>query len=93
MKTNDNHIKKLPVREYATLQNIGVTTVYRYIKAGKLEHEVIDGNTYVVFNDNHSHNDTPKKLLEKQEELVKQLQSENEHLRDQLKAQQTQVSQ
>ena len=53
MITNDNHIKKLPVREYATLQNIGVTTVYRYIKAGKLEHEVIDGNTYVVFNDNH----------------------------------------
>ena len=93
MITNDNHIKKLPVREYATLQNIGVTTVYRYIKAGKLEHEVIDGNTYVVFNDNHSHNDTPKKLLEKQEELVKQLQSENEHLRDQLRAQQTQVSQ
>ena len=107
MKTSDNHTKKLPVREYATLQNIGVTTVYRYIKAGKLEHEVIDGNTYVVFNDNHmetngnhtvfndnhSHNDTPKKLLEKQEELVKQLQSENEHLRDQLKAQQTQVSQ
>ena len=93
MKTNDNHTKKLPVREYATLQNIGVTTVYRYIKAGKLEHEVIDGNTYVVFNDNHSHNDTPNKLLEKQEELVKQLQSENEHLRDQLKAQQTQVSQ
>ena len=93
MITNDNHIKKLPVREYATLQNIGVTTVYRYIKAGKLEHEVIDGNTYVVFNDNHSHNDTPNKLLEKQEELVKQLQSENEHLRDQLKAQQTQVSQ
>ena len=93
MITNDNHIKKLPVREYATLQNIGVTTVYRYIKAGKLEHEVIDGNTYVVFNDNHSHNDTPNKLLEKQEELVKQLQSENEHLRDQLKAQQTLVSQ
>ena len=93
MITNDNHIKKLPVREYATLQNIGVTTVYRYIKAGKLEHEVIDGNTYVVFNDNHSHNDTPNKLLEKQEELVKQLQSENEHLRDQLRAQQTQVSQ
>ena len=59
MITNDNHIKKLPVREYATLQNIGVTTVYRYIKAGKLEHEVIDGNTYVVFNDNHSHNDAP----------------------------------
>ena len=107
MINNDNHIKKLPVREYATLQNIGVTTVYRHIKAGKLEHEVIDGNTYVVFNDNrtetngnhtvfndnHSHNDTPNKLLEKQEELVKQLQSENEHLRDQLKAQQTQVSQ
>ena len=107
MKTSDNHTKKLPVKEYATLQNIGVTTVYRYIKAGKLEHEVIDGNTYVVFNENHtvtnrnqivfnenhSYNDAPNNLLEKQEELVKQLQSENEHLRDQLRAQQTQVSQ
>ena len=60
VKTNDNHIKKLPVREYATLQNIGVTTtVYRYIRTGKREHEVIAGNTYVVFNDNHSHNDAP----------------------------------
>ena len=45
-------MKKVTVKEYATLEDIGVTTVYRYIKSGKLQSEKVNGNTYIVLDEN-----------------------------------------
>ena len=40
--------QKLKVSEYATKMRLSAPTVYRHIKAGKLETETIDGVSYVL---------------------------------------------
>ena len=95
-------MKKVTVKEYATLEDIGVTTVYRYIKSGKLQSEKVNGNTYIVLDENQlKTNDNQSdfhsvitgdhipgskmqtQLVETQQEMIGQLQSEVEHLREQ----------
>ena len=104
-------MKKVTVKEYATLEDIGVTTVYRYIKSGKLQSEKVDGNTYIVLDENQlKTNDNQSdfhsviigdhipgskmqtQLVETQQEMIGQLQSEVEHLREHLSEQTTEKS-
>ena len=79
MDSNENQVgeNKLTVREYAASVGISVTTVYRYIKLGKLGMEKVDGISYVVVNENQmepSSNDNE----------TQQLENENQQLRDQI---------
>ena len=104
-------MKKVTVKEYATLEDIGVTTVYRYIKSGKLQSEKVDGNTYIILDENQlKTNDNQSdfhsviigdhipgskmqtQLVETQQEMIGQLQSEVEHLREHLSEQTTEKS-
>ena len=48
--------QKLKVYDYATTMRISVPTVYRRIKAGKLETEEIDGVTYVLVDEEQLNN-------------------------------------
>ena len=75
----DNQVekKKITVREYADMTGIGVTTVYRYIKQGKLETEKVDGVSYVVFNENQVE-------MRVDDSETKRLQDENQWLREQV---------
>jgi len=77
--------QKLKVYDYATTMRISVPTVYRHIKAGKLETETIDGVLYVIVDEEQLNN------IEEQDDLIAELktrieqqQNEIEYLRGEL---------
>ena len=86
---------RITVKEYANLKNLGVTTVYRHIKAGKLKAEKEEDNTYVIINENQIKTDEnqngfqPVTNIETQQKMIDQLKSEVEHLRKHLNEQTT----
>ena len=86
---------RITVKEYANLKKLGVTTVYRHIKAGKLKAEKEEDNTYVIINENQIKTDEnqngfqPVTNIETQQKMIDQLKSEVEHLRMHLNEQTT----
>jgi hypothetical protein len=78
-------IRKLTVPEYATLMKVSPPTVYRRIKADKLETETIDGILHVIVDDSQYNSDeeAPDLISELQERLKAQ-QAEIEYLRQEL---------
>ena len=78
--------KKINVSEYASLAGISIPTVYRRIKAGKLQSEEIDNTLHVIINDEHVKN--------KGEERENQrLTDDNRWLREQVNELTSQVTQ
>lgn len=73
-------IEKLTVQEYMRTSGISQATVYRHIKAGKLTTDKVDDTLYIIINDEN--NDKNETQIET--ELVEQLRTENEYLRQQL---------
>lgn len=76
--------KWITVSEYANLMGISVPTVYRHIKAGKLQSEEMDNTLHVIINeeqlknraedgDNHRLTDENQWLREKVNELTQQV--------------------
>jgi len=73
-------IEKLTIQEYMRKSGISQATVYRHIKSGKLNTEKVDGTLYLIINDEN--NDNNENQFDN--ELVEQLRTENEYLRQQL---------
>lgn len=73
-------IEKLTVQEYMRKSGISQATVYRHIKAGKLNTEKVNGTLYIIIKDEN--NDNNENQIDN--ELVEQLRTENEYLRQQL---------
>ena len=73
-------IEKLTIQEYMRKSQISQATVYRHIKSGKLNTEKVDGTLYLIINDES--NDNNENQFDN--ELVEQLRTENEYLRQQL---------
>lgn len=69
--------KKLTIQEYIEKTGVSQATVYRHIKAGKLESERVDGILYIIIKYDKNENQNDNGLLD-------QLKSENEYLRQQL---------
>ena len=84
---------RITVKEYANLKKLGVTTVYRHIKAGKLKAEKEEDNTYVIINENQTKTDENQNgfqsvtNIETQQKIIDQLKSEVEYLRKHLNEQ------
>ena len=84
---------RITVKEYANLKKLGVTTVYRHIKAGKLKAEKEEDNTYVIINENQTKTDKNQNgfqsvtNIETQQKIIDQLKSEVEYLRKHLNEQ------
>ena len=74
---NQTGKNKLTVREYAASVGVSATTVYRYIKQGKLGMEKLDGISYVLI-----HEKQAESLPDDSE--TQQLENENQQLRDQI---------
>jgi hypothetical protein len=85
MEQTENRVekKRVTVREYADMMDIGVTTVYRYIKGGKLETEKLDGVSLVVIDENHTEMPQDDKENPFHRENHR-LQDENQWLREQV---------
>lgn len=78
--------RKLKPQEYATLMQLNVSTVYRHIKAGKLDVEVDNGTTYIILNESQLEKietQSQPLLLEKCK-IIERLESEVQYLRDEL---------
>jgi len=73
-------IEKLTVQEYMIKSGISQATVYRHIKDGTLETEKVDGTLYILIKDEKN----DKNENQPDNELVEQLRTENEYLRQQL---------
>ena len=80
-------IRKLTVPEYASLMKISPPTVYRRIKAEKLETETIDGILHVIVDESQFNSDE----IQPDSELISELQTrieaqeaEIEYLREEL---------
>lgn len=76
------HVK---VYDYATRMGTAVSTVYRHIKAGKLETEEIDSVTYVLVDEEELNSiETPFDVIPELKERIEQQQTEIEFLRNEL---------
>lgn len=77
--------QRIKVYDYATRMGIGVSTVYRHIKAGKLETETIDGVLYVLADEEELNAiETPLDAIAELKERIEQQQTEIEYLRKEL---------
>lgn len=77
--------QRIKVYDYATRMGIGVSTVYRHIKAGKLETETIDGVLYVLADEEDLNAiETPLDAIAELKERIEQQQTEIEYLRKEL---------
>jgi hypothetical protein len=76
-------MSKLTVKEFATIHNISVQSVYKRIQSGSLECREINNTKYIIINDlidyekkfndlQHEYN-TLKAILELKEELIQEL--------------------
>ena len=80
-------IRKLTVPEYATLMKISPPTVYRRVKAGKLETETIDGILHVIVDESQFNSDEiqqPSELISEFQTRIESQQAEIEYLREEL---------
>lgn len=73
-------IEKLTIQEYMRKSGISQATIYRHIKAGKVNTEKVDGTLYIIID--NENNDKHENQID--HELVEQLRTENEYLRQQL---------
>jgi hypothetical protein len=80
MEQNETSKRFLTVQQYATETGISRSTVYRHIEQGKLETDEVDGVLHIVLD--MSQNDP--KLPHYVSEMIQHLQTENEHLRQQV---------
>jgi predicted nucleic acid-binding Zn-ribbon protein len=88
-------IRKLTVPEYANLMKISPPTVYRRIKAGKIETETIDGILHVVVDESQFKKDEiqqPSELFYSLQTRIEAQQAEIEYLREQLSKAQKELS-
>lgn len=77
--------QRIKVYDYAKRMGIGVSTVYRHIKAGKLETETIDGVLYVLADEEELNAiETPLDAIAELKKRVEQQQTEIEYLRKEL---------
>lgn len=77
--------QRIKVYDYATRMGIGVSTVYRHIKAGKLDTETIDGVLYVLADEEELNAiETPLDAIAELKERIEQQQTEIEYLRKEL---------
>jgi uncharacterized protein YbbC (DUF1343 family) len=77
--------QRIKVYDYATRMGIGVSTVYRHIKAEKLETEMIDGVLYVLADEEELNAiETPFSAIAELKERIEQQQTEIEYLRQEL---------
>ena len=77
--------QRIKVYDYATRVGIGVSTVYRHIKAEKLETETLDGVLYVLADEAELNAiETPFSAIAELKERIEQQQTEIEYLRQEL---------
>ena len=78
-------MSRMTVKEFATINNISVQSVYKRISTGNLECQEIQGTKYIIINDlidyekkfndlQHEYN-TLKAILELKEELIQEFKS------------------
>ncbi len=77
-------MSRLTVKEYATLNNISVQSVYKRINNGKLEHIEVGGTKYIVIDDEIDYEKKFNELQLKYDALLEVLEVKNE-LIEQLK--------
>ena len=77
-------MSKLTVKEYATLNNVSVQSVYKKIKNGRLEHIEVGGTKYIVIDDEIDYEKKFNELQLKYDALLEVLEVKNE-LIEQLK--------
>ncbi len=89
-------IRKLSVPEYATIMKISPPTVYRRIKAGKLETETIDGVLHVIVDESQLNSDEIQQrsgeLFSELQNRIEAQQSEIQYLREELSKVNTELS-
>ena len=77
--------QRIKVYDFATRVGIGVSTVYRHIKAEKLETETLDGVLYVLADEAELNAiETPFSAIAELKERIEQQQTEIEYLRQEL---------
>ena len=76
--------KLLTVKEYAKRENLSNSTIYKYIRTGKVDSEIQNGRKYIIDNDSGEVIDVSIEILEtkisKLEEYIQNLEKINQEL-------------
>jgi len=80
--------KLLTVKEYAKKENLSNSTIYKYIKNGKVDSKIKNGRKYIIDNDSGEIIDISVKILETKimslERYIQNLERENKELLKQI---------